>query len=137
MGYSDQERANIALVTAYRSVPMAERRRFLSPRVTTGRNGFHNLGEITGTTDLSAGAIPDREDEVLGIVAHGDEVWALWVVRGTHAGELLGIPATGRPIEVLEMGRWRIEDGLIADGWFMADELALVRQLGYPVRPGR
>jgi len=135
MGYSEQERANIALITAYRSVPMAERAQFMTPRATTGRDGFHNLAALTGVRSLRPDAIPDREDEVLGVVAHGDEVWALWVVRGTHRGDLMGIPATGRPLEVLEMGRWRIEDGRIADGWFMADELALVRQLGYEVRP--
>ena len=31
---------------------------------------------------------------------------------------------------MLEVGQWRIENGLIADAWFFVDELALIHQLG-------
>jgi len=133
MAYSARERANIELINEYRSAPMAQRSRFMAPGATTGRDGFHNLGALTGVRTLSPGAIPDRHDEVLDMIAHGDDVWAVWIVRGTHRGELLGVEPTGNDLEVLEMGRWRIERGKIAHGWFMADELALVRQIGYPV----
>jgi predicted ester cyclase len=78
----------------------------------------------------SGASIPDREDEILDIIAHGDRVWATWLIRGTHQGPLYGIAPTGRKIEVLEAGQWRIRDGLIAEAWFFVDELALLRQLG-------
>jgi hypothetical protein len=31
---------------------------------------------------------------------------------------------------------WRIVDGLITDSWFLADEAALVRQIGLPLHHG-
>jgi hypothetical protein len=31
---------------------------------------------------------------------------------------------------VLEVGQWRVEDGLIAEAWFLVDELGLLRELG-------
>jgi SnoaL-like polyketide cyclase len=51
-------------------------------------------------------------------------------MRGTHTGQLFGIPPTGKPIEILEAGIWRLADGLVVEAWFFGDELRLLRQLG-------
>jgi predicted ester cyclase len=57
-------------------------------------------------------------------------VWAVWTMRGTHTGQLFGIPATGQPIEILEAGIWHLVDGQVIEAWFFGDELRLLRQLG-------
>lgn len=80
--------------------------------------------------DYHPSAIADRKDEILDIIAKGDRVWCVWKIRGTHTGELFGIPATGREIELLEMGAWRFADGKVVEAWFFADEFALAAQLG-------
>ena len=47
---------------------------------------------------------------------------------GTHTGSLYGIPATGRHIDVIEVGLWRVEDGVIAEAWYFGDELGLLER---------
>lgn len=130
--YTAQERSNIELVLALRAAPIEERRRFQHPRLRHHRRGFAGLSELSGlgADGYSAGSISDRIDTIEDIVAKDDRVWAVWTLRGTHTGPLFGIQATGRTVEVLEAGIWRIEDDLVAESWFFGDELALLRQLG-------
>jgi len=127
-----QERANLELVIMFRGLPFSARSRYTTDGFRPARMGMANLAVINGVTGpgYRADSIPDRTDEITAIIAHGDWVWATWIMRGTHLGELYGIPATGRSIEVTEVGQWRIAGGLIAEAWFLVDELALVRQLG-------
>jgi steroid delta-isomerase-like uncharacterized protein len=75
-------------------------------------------------------AIPDRVDRIESIVAEGEHVGMRWRVTGTHAGDLFGIPATGKPIDIQSIGVFKVLDGRIAEAWFMADEVDLLRQLG-------
>jgi len=75
--------------------------------------------------------IPDLDCPLEYVVAEGDRVAGLLSLRGTHAGTLLGIPATGRTVNVGvmviarfdESGRW-IED------WNCWDQLGLLQQVG-------
>jgi predicted ester cyclase len=62
--------------------------------------------------------------------AKNDKVWGIFRVVGTHTGSLYGIPATGRRIDVVEVGLWRVEDGVIAEAWYFGDELGLLRAVG-------
>jgi len=57
----------------------------------------------------------------------------LWRITGTHRGNFYGIQATGKKVDFLELGYFRLSDGKIAEGWFMADEAGLLRQLGQPL----
>lgn len=127
-----QERANVELVLRFRALPFAERAAYTVPGFTPSRFGMAGLAEVSTRPGpgYTAESIPDREDEMLSLIAHGDRVWATWMIHGTHRGWLYGIPATGRRIDVLEIGQWRVADGLIAEAWFCVDELALARQLG-------
>jgi predicted ester cyclase len=128
-----QEAANIELVRRYRAAPMAARHEFQAPYYRTVRRGLQHVAELAGFPEsggFTQASIPDRVDEIQHIVAHGDQVWATWLVKGTHRGPLFGIEGTGRPVEMLEFGMWTVRDGQLAEGWFMADELALLRQLG-------
>jgi hypothetical protein len=79
-----------------------------------------------------ASTCSDRVDTIEDLIAKDDRVWAVWTMRGTHTGQLFGIPATGQPIEILEAGIWRLVDGLVIEAWFFGDELRLLRQ---PVAP--
>ncbi|MFI9383119.1 ester cyclase [Kutzneria sp. NPDC052558] len=127
-----EERANLELVLHFRSVPFAERSKYTVDGFKPQRFGMANLAEVAppGSVTYNGESVPDRVDEIDDILVRGDRVWARWTLRGTHLGELQGIPATGRAIAVTEIGHWRVEDGLIAEAWFMVDELALLRQLG-------
>ena len=49
---------------------------------------------------------------------------------GTHHGEFLGIPPTGRPVRVWGVVIDRLEDGRIKDTRIIMDTLGLMTQLG-------
>src|SRR5436190_6746865 len=91
--------------------------------------GFANPG--TGLRD----AIPDRVDVIEDIIADGDRVGMLWRLTGTHKGDLFGIPPTGKKIDIYELGILRLANDKIVEGWFMADEAGLLRQLGAALPP--
>jgi predicted ester cyclase len=75
-------------------------------------------------------AIPDRVDVIEDVVAEGDTVGLLFRLTGTHQANLFGIPATGRKIDINEVAILRVINGKIIEGWFMADEAGLLKQLG-------
>jgi predicted ester cyclase len=81
-------------------------------------------------------AFPDRIDVIEDIIADGDRVGLLFRVSGTQRGNFYGIPATGRKIDIHEIGFFRLVEGRIVETWFMADEAGLLLQLGakLPVR---
>jgi steroid delta-isomerase-like uncharacterized protein len=74
--------------------------------------------------------LPDVHITVEFQVAEGDMVLTYVTVRGTHREELLGVPATGKQIEVTGMSVDRIEGGKIVEGWVSWDQLGLLKQLG-------
>jgi hypothetical protein len=129
---TEQERANLELVLKFRSVPFTERAQYTVEGFRPSRRGMANLADLTesGAGGYNAESIPDRTDEIVDLIAHGDRVWATWLIRGTHEGPLHGIQPTGRAVAVIEVGQWRIENNLIAEAWFLVDELSLLRQLG-------
>jgi predicted ester cyclase len=114
---------------------------FFAPGYKRLRAGLLHLGDNArdqGFRGPGAGlrdAIPDRMDVIEEIVADGDKVGMLWRLTGTHKGELYGIPPTGRKIDIYELGILRLANDKIAEGWFMADEAGLLRQLGAGLPP--
>jgi predicted ester cyclase len=56
---------------------------------------------------------------------------------GTHQGALLGIPATGRQVNVAQAAVHRVVDGKITDNWVVFDALGLMQQLGVVPAPGQ
>ena len=74
-------------------------------------------------------AFPDVQAHIEDIVAAQDKVAVRLRLRGTHCGEFLGIPATGRTIEYVSHEFYRIADGLIAEEWICSDTTTLLRQL--------
>jgi steroid delta-isomerase-like uncharacterized protein len=67
-------------------------------------------------------------------IVEGDKVVSRFEWTGTHDGEFLGIPATGRPVRVWGMVIDRLEDGRIKETRILMDTLGLMGQLG--VLPG-
>jgi predicted ester cyclase len=111
-------------------------REVLSPSYKRWRGGLEHLAAnardqgFPGAGSYLRGAFPDRTDSIEDIVADGDRVGMLFRVRGTHKGNLFGIAPTNKPIDIHELGIFRLADGKITEAWFMADELGLLQQLG-------
>jgi steroid delta-isomerase-like uncharacterized protein len=75
-------------------------------------------------------AFPDLHAEIADIFAAGNRVAVRLSMRGTHEGDYLGIPATGRPVSYVSHEFYRIQDGLIAEEWICSDTASLLRQIG-------
>jgi predicted ester cyclase len=73
---------------------------------------------------------PDWKVTVDDIIAEGDKVVARATGQGTHLGEYMGIPPTGKRIKVSWIAIYRIADGKLAEHWQQIDELGLRQQLG-------
>lgn len=83
-------------------------------------------------------AFPDARFTVEDMVADGDRVAARLTMRGTHQGDLNGIPPTGREVVVTGMSIERVVDGRIVEGWNVNDALGMLGQLGVlPPPPGQ
>ena len=63
-------------------------------------------------------------------VAEGDLVTTYQTWRGTHTGEFLGIPATGKTVKVQAVDIVRVADGMLVEHWGILDMLVLMQQLG-------
>ncbi len=95
--------------------------------------GFPGPMDREGHKGMVAGlraAFPDWEETVEELVGDGDRVVARVIGRGTHRGEFMGIPATGRTVELVSVNIDRIIDGRIAERWLLPDTLGLLRELG-------
>lgn len=75
-------------------------------------------------------AFPDVHLTIEDQVAEGDKVVTRWTGRGTHKGELTGIPPTGKSTVTTGMGIDRIVNGKIVESWGIFDQLGLLTQLG-------
>lgn len=82
------------------------------------------------------GAFPDFRATVEDLVCEGDRVAYRWTFRGTHLGDLGGIPATGKAATWAAIGVARFVDGRIAERWQLLDTQGLLRQLGGDPAPG-
>jgi len=129
---TDQEAANLALVARYRAARVSMRGPFLAPDFVRHRAGFSHVGELFGSTGgagMDDESIADRQNILIELTAKDDKVWGIFRVVGTHTGTVYGIPATHRPIDVIEVALWRVEHDVIKEAWYFGDELGLLRQL--------
>lgn len=82
-------------------------------------------------------ALPDLTATMEDLVISGDRVVGRFVYRGTHTGELMGIPATGRRVEMRSIDIWRVQDDMFVEHWDELNTLQLLQQLGVlPQGPG-
>ena len=73
---------------------------------------------------------PDIVFSIQEQITEGDKVASRFEWNGTHKGEFLGIPATGRPVSVWGIVIDRLENGRIKDTRIIMDTLGLMIQLG-------
>ena len=75
-------------------------------------------------------AFPDLSVTVEDLLAQGDRVAYRFLLRGTHTGPFMGIPASGQPVVAGGMAIERLADGRLAESWMYLDAPQLLRQLG-------
>jgi steroid delta-isomerase-like uncharacterized protein len=75
-------------------------------------------------------AFPSYQLTADDMIAEGDKVVVRTTFRGTHNGDFMGIPPTGKQVTIPVMLIYLIADGKIAQHWMQADSLSLLQQLG-------
>ncbi len=74
--------------------------------------------------------LPDVHIAIEDIITEGDRVVTRYTLRGTHQGELRGIPPTGRRVTLQGIVISRVVEGRIVEEWNLSDKLGLMQQLG-------
>lgn len=90
-----------------------------------------------GFTAMMHAAFPDLEGAIEDMIAEGDVIASRWIFQGTHRGELMGIPPTGKRIRISGMDTTRIANGQIAEMRVVMDQLSMLQQLGVIPTPGQ
>jgi steroid delta-isomerase-like uncharacterized protein len=96
-----------------------------------GYEGFKQL------TMAFRSAFPDGQVEIEDLLAEGDKVAARWRLRATNTGSFMGMPPTGKAVDVKITGIFRVVDGRVTDNWVNLDMLGLLQQLGVEPVPGQ
>jgi steroid delta-isomerase-like uncharacterized protein len=88
------------------------------------------LEGLKGVVRAMRAGFPDIVFAIHEQIAEGDKVATRFEWTGTHRGDFLGIPATGRPVAVWGFVFDRLEQGRIKDTRILMDTLGLMMQLG-------
>jgi steroid delta-isomerase-like uncharacterized protein len=93
-------------------------------------------GEVVSPDELKSfaatfrGSFPDWHSTFEELISEGDTVAERWTGRGTHLGELQGLPATGKRVEAPGSVFYRIVGGKIVEFRGQLDMMSLMQQLG-------
>jgi steroid delta-isomerase-like uncharacterized protein len=93
------------------------------PGAPTGPEGMRYAAQ------MFRAACPDWHSDLEQLVEEDDVVVERFTARGTHQGELMGAPGTGRPLALKGINVFRIRDGRIVERWGRLDEKGLAEQL--------
>ena len=76
-------------------------------------------------------AFPDLRMEAEDVLVSGDKVVARVRATGTHDGEFMGLPPSGKTIDVQLIDIIRFgDDGLAHEHWGVFDAMTMMQQLG-------
>lgn len=74
--------------------------------------------------------LPDVGVTMEDLVVSGDRVVGRFVYRGTHTGDFVGIPASGKLVEMRSIDIWRVRDGMFVEHWDELNLMQVFQQLG-------
>jgi steroid delta-isomerase-like uncharacterized protein len=113
---------------------------FLDPTFVSHNSfGIEVLGPDEYARSVAAfrAAFPDFHTTIEDVLAEGDRVAVRGTDRGTHLGEFMGRPATGRQFAMTWIGIYRIRDGKAVEGWLETDTKRFLDQLEATASPGK
>ena len=100
------------------------------PGLPAGREGVRRAFEI------SLSVWSDFRHEIHRQIGEGDLVMTHLTGYGRHTGEIMGIPATGKEVQMSGIAIHRVADGKLVEHWAQFDAFGLFIQLGsFPVLP--
>lgn len=74
--------------------------------------------------------LPDLNATMEDLIVSGDRVVGRFVYRGTHDGDFMGIPATGKAVEMRSIDIWRLQDDMFVEHWDQLNLMEVFQQVG-------
>ena len=110
---------------------LAEADEFLTPELTHNMPGLPpGLEGVKQMVTMTRTAFPDVQSIIDDVIVEGDKVAVRWTVRGTHRGELRGMPPTGKQVTLTGITISRFAGGKVVERWDGYDRLGMYQQLG-------
>src|SRR4051812_18132070 len=103
--------------------------RYYAPEYRFTAPGLEVVGQeaMKGFVSAWYSGFPDVRFRLVESVAAGDTVAWHMIISGTHQGEMFGIPATGRSINVEVMVITRFVDGTWTEDHVVFDQLGMLQ----------
>jgi steroid delta-isomerase-like uncharacterized protein len=98
--------------------------------VRRSKSGSEDYASLGKTIEAMHTAFPDSSTEILEIIEDGPKVAVHWQTSGTHTGEFMDVPATGRSIAVTGASFLRFDGDKLAEEWVVWDPRELLSALG-------
>ncbi len=119
------------LIEAYASPTLEEFDALLTEDVVLVRDEekAHGPAEFKAILARLRRAFPDLQYRIDDVVSSGDKLVLRWAAHGTHQGEYLGVPASGRPVTYTGITVYELRGERVARVWVSADLLSLLRRL--------
>jgi steroid delta-isomerase-like uncharacterized protein len=89
-----------------------------------GREGIRQVFAM-----LRAG-FPDWSETIEDLLVDRDRAVFRVTGRGTHLGEFMGMPPTGREVLVAGIDIVRLDGDVVVEHWAVFDQLGMLRQIG-------
>ncbi|HYB86200.1 MAG TPA: ester cyclase [Streptosporangiaceae bacterium] len=104
--------------------------KFVAPDYVEHTDGFQGVEPFAQQVAAFRAGFPDLHVSIDELLADGDRFASRTTVTGTHTGELMGMPATGRRISVEAVDIGRIEHGQAKERWGGLNMYSMLTQLG-------
>lgn len=91
---------------------------------------------LAGFLQAFHAAFPDMQHSLDDQIVEGDRVVTPLTFRGTHRGELQGIPASGKRVEIRGLNIHQVTGGKIVGAETVVDMMGLMQQIGAIPAPG-
>ena len=95
-----------------------------------GGEEYITLEQAIEMTKMYLSAFPDLHFKIEQVIEEVDKAVVQTTFTGTHKGQMLNIPATGKSVVIQNVHIFRLENGKIAEAWLYRDDLGLMKQLG-------
>jgi predicted ester cyclase len=79
--------------------------------------------------------MPDMHMDMQRMTVDGDCVWVHGRGHGTNTGEMMGMPATGKSVDIDFIDILRFKDGKLVEHWGVTDNLGMMQQMGVVPMP--
>jgi len=127
---SEVEEVLHAIYEAINTGNLALLDKVVAPDYVEHSEGFQGIEPFRQQITAFRAAFPDLRVTIEELLIAGDRFASRTTVTGTHTGDLMGMPATGKHISVEAVDIGRIENGLAKERWGGLNMYALLSQLG-------